>query len=317
MELHKEYLSKAEKIIGNKITAVHLVQHRGSSDVFVVVSKTRKRYALKMYQDKKVAAREMQNHELLSGISKISKPEFLGFGEKMFVMSFAEGEVFQDLIDHNSKKDYLDLYQKAINEMVLLHTTLPKIQSTRNLVRIFYPHILKSRMAKQLTIIQNPKLPMDDLSEDISPEAWKGTLKKVPLEKLYDHLAIDHTNAVLGHGDYKPSNIITSKKNRVVVIDWRWMPISMPWYDLASLLYQVDSEQQSMLIEKYIGLMQDRGWCKNVKLEDALKRFKSGLLYFAITRAASNAFRMKGADAQNHVYAIQQSRRLIESVLAE
>ncbi len=302
------------KILGGEIAAYRRLKHHGSGIIFVFkVRGDARTYLLKSYRERKFGRQEAKNLQLIKHIQLISKPTYFGSTNGFFVQEYIKGSVFQDRLNKNRKADTSAYFTQAVLELVKIHTAASAVKQPTAL-RSFTEVLLEKRIRQAIRFIKNIGFPAyHKLSGRINP-AWSLALENISIDSLVATLRVNGREWFLGHGDYKPNNLIFDATGRLWVLDWLGMARAQPWYDLAYLLLQ--AKPQEKYLRLYLARMHGAGYLKKVSFASAKKLFKQGVIFQQLIRAKSNAPNIKTGNDRHYIREFKRSMDGLVAVLA-
>jgi thiamine kinase-like enzyme len=202
------------------------------------------------------------------------------------MLSFTKGWLFQYLLDHKPNENLLGIFEKSIEQLVLIHSSLNLIKDKRKLRKRFTQQGLTHYLSKAMKNIQAGMIDYRKRFGKADP-LWNQRLKQINLKVLTKNLSITDETKVLIHGDFKPNNIIFNGEE-VIIIDWLGMMAGTPWYDLAYLTYQLPKQKQIHLVKMYHDQMRTKSYFTNLSKSQFLNSFLLGKTFQQIVRANSN-----------------------------
>lgn len=292
----KSYKTILGKVLKEKINVrnTEVLQHDGFSDIALVTANNKK-FILKSYIEEKNTRIEFRNLSNVNVAAEIKTPKCFGYGENVIVEEYIEGKTFQEIINKNKRKVRRDLFLKTLENLAEIHASFYKVRNPGAVRNIFEEKYARKRIATAIRMIRNEGFDSyQRYAGDVDP-SWPKAIGSVNVDKLIKDLCVRSKNFVLGHGDYKPNNIIFDRKGRVHTIDWLGMSKSQPWYDLAYLLVSVPWDKKKKFVDFYLERIKKKGFLTNLSREKAHDLFRSGAIFQQIIRVKSNSHRIKSS----------------------
>jgi len=290
-------------ILGSKVKVekLHPLKHHGGGSIKIFTLKDDStRYLLKSYPEQKYIDKETKNLDNINSIKTFNKPQCFGSYKNFFIQEFIDGVLFKELVDKLPVEQLQNYYLSAVKNLAIIHSSKNYLRDKRKLSKIFEEKSMKKRLNIALATIQGVGLTSYIRVVGKSNTKWDKFLKKVNTSTLISDLSIRGDNYILGHGDYKPNNIIFTKE-KIFIIDWLGMSKAQPWYDLAYLLVHLHKADKFVYLEHYLQSMRENKNLLNVTIEDAKKLFRSGIIFQQIIRAKSNSNRINSHKDQHHI----------------
>ena len=316
----REFRHKAiiKSILGAniEIEKVFILNNFGSGNILVFQLKGKKvKYLLKSYNEQKYIDRETKNLKNINDITIFNKPKYFGKYKNFYIQEYIEGDLFRNLLDSLPDKNLEKYYLSAVKNLVIIHTASDYVKDKRKLNRMFFSAPLRKQLNNFFNKIQNVGfISYKDAVGEIN-EKWIQAMKKVKIEKLINDLKVEKSDYFLGHGDYKPNNIIFTKDKKIFVIDWLGMSKAQPWYDLAYLLALLDLNKRFQFFEIYFNTMREKGYLLKMTKIKAKKLFKSGIIFQEITRTKSNAHLIEKGKTQKELHHIEEFKNALDGLL--
>ncbi|MGC9603279.1 MAG: aminoglycoside phosphotransferase family protein [Minisyncoccia bacterium] len=303
----KWWKQPVENIFGSKskIKGMHLLKHYGNSKIGIFRMKGDARtYLIKDYNERKFGYQEIKNLKNIRDIGTFHKPIFVANYKNFFVEEFIKGKIMQDILEKETNRENVrNLYLKAVDELVKIHTSAGFLKNKNDLKNTFKREELKRRINLFLFYIENFGFPSYEKYGGKIKREWRRAVEKVPtnIKRMVKHLGINEKNYLLGHGDYKPNNLILTKNGEIYVIDWLGMAKAQPWYDLAYLLTRLTGHEKEFFLKEYLEKMHKNGYLKETSLKEAENLLRTGIIYQQLQRAKSNAHRIKSKRDVHHM----------------
>lgn len=277
------------------------LRHHGAGEIYVFsVRGRREKYFIKTYPGEWRVRVEAKNFYNIAPTS-IHTPRYFGKHRDYLVEEFVEGKCFQEMLGKLSPVERRGKYRAAIEELVRIHTSGKHLKNKRWLNGVRFG---AASFRKRLRLFQ--KVVADEGFSSYArhagrvPRAWREAVAKLPVERLVRDLGVRGSNYVVGHGDYKPNNLIFKRGNeRPWVVDWLGMSKAQPWYDLAYLL--VHEPRREEFVRQYLTRMREKGFLRGITERKAEKLFLSGRIFQELQRAKSNAHRIHSSRDSHHI----------------
>ncbi|MCK5459855.1 phosphotransferase [Candidatus Parcubacteria bacterium] len=316
----REFRHKAiiKSILGAniEIEKVFILNNFGSGNILVFQLKGKKvKYLLKSYNEQKYIDRETKNLKNINDITIFNKPKYFGKYKNFYIQEYIKGDLFQNLIKKSPNKNLEKYYLSAVENLTIIHTSSNYVKDKRKLNRVFFPAGLKKRLDIAFNLIQSFGFIFYKEAVGEINEKWIKAIKKIKIEKLINDLKIEKSDYFLGHGDYKPNNIIFTKDKKIFIIDWLGMSKAQPWYDLAYLLALLDLNKRFQFFEIYFNIMREKGYLLKMSKVKAKRLFKSGIIFQEIIRAKSNAHLIKKGKTQKELCHIKEFKNALDGLL--
>lgn len=287
---------------GKTIDKLYPVKHpgKGSIKVFKIKGEDKK-YLLKSYPEQKLIEKETKNLDNINPVKAFNKPQYIGKHENFFIQEFIEGKLLQQLIDKFPEEKLHEYYASAVENLSKIHSSRNYLKDKRKLNREFEKNSLRNRLDFILKMIEDTGLESYAKATGKSTLKWNKALRKINISSLVNDLCVEGDNYFLGHGDYKPDNIIFTKDKEVFVIDWISMSKAQPWYDLAYLLVHLNKKDKLTYLEHYLQKMKENKNLLNLSMKKARKLFSSGIIFQQMIRAKSNSHQMNSYKDKHHI----------------
>ncbi len=287
---------------GTHVTSIKTIRHHGSSRIAVArITHPTATLVLKSYAESKITHREFGNLLNANSIPGVKTPKCFGYHQDTIVEEYLRGKIFQNIINANPRKHLDDLFVRSIENLAEIHSSFSKIKDKKAVRNIFDRKRAEERIEESLRMIREEGFESYEKLVGIINPSWQKALAAVDVEKLVKNLGVTSRNFVLGHGDYKPNNLIFTKDGLIYTLDWLNMSKSQPWYDLAYLLVSVPWKRKEIFVDAYLKNMKKRGFLKNVRGKEAYILFKSGAIFQEIIRARSNSHRMESVKNRHNI----------------
>ena len=299
-----------KQILGSriKVEKLYLLKHSGGSSIKIFTLKDDStKYLLKSYTEQKYTDKETKNLDNINSIETFNKPQYFGKYKNFFIQEYINGILFQKLVDKLPSDQLRSYYLGAIKNLATIHFSKNHLKDRRLLCRLFEKKSLEKRLNIALAIIQEIGIPSYLRVTDKSNSKWNKFLKKVNISALVNDLSVQGNNYILGHGDYKPNNIIFTRDKKIFTIDWQGMSKAQPWYDLAYLLVHLNKTDKFAYLEYYLHTIKEKGNLLNVSMEKAKNLFRSGIIFQQIVRAKSNGHRIKSKKDKHHISEFEEA----------
>jgi Phosphotransferase enzyme family len=281
-----------------KVDQLRQIHHPGTGTVYRITVVGRPEYLLKSYPldlrpdpgSPEFWRTESNNLDNVEPVSIICKPHYYGRYENYFLQDYIKGELLEHVI--NSAQLEPDqsraLFRAALSELVNIHTAAAQVGDRRRLRRAFQPDRLDRNLNKSAQRIEQIGFTAyEQRGYQVSPR-WREALRQFPRKKVLAALATTDSY-VLGHGDYKPNNLVVTKSGRIAVIDWLGMGKAQPWFDVAYLLNSALPIHRSEHLEYYLHLMQEKSFLSGLTLRGVQELMEVGSIYQELIRARSNS----------------------------
>ncbi|MDA3839990.1 MAG: phosphotransferase [Patescibacteria group bacterium] len=301
MESNKEII---QKILHKKIQIekIYELKHPGSSSTKVfTIKNSKEKYLLKSYESQKHTNQETKNLFNIELIDVFDKPKYVGRYKKHYIQEYVDGLLFQNLVDKLSSKYLHKHYLMAVENLVLIHSSKNNLKDKRKVSRVFEEKPLERRLNEAIVLIKKIGIPSYKEIVGSSNPKWDNFLKNVNISNITQSLKISGDNYFLGHGDYKPNNIIFGANKKIFTIDWLGMSKAQPWYDLAYLLVHLKKTEKDKYLKHYFKKMKEEDLLQNLTIERARRLFKNGIIFQQIIRAESNCYRIKSKSDKHHI----------------
>ena len=301
-----------KKILKNQsdIENIHELKHPVYSTIKIFKLKnSNKKYILKSYKDIKHTDKETKNLDNINSAQSFNKPLYFGRYKNHFILEYIEGDLFQNLIENKNKK-LDDYYFKCLESLSKIHSSKNFLKDKRKLNKQFEENSLEKRLNSALFFIKKVGIPSYKNVDNIPIPKWEKVLNKIDVKDITESLSIKEYY-ILGHGDYKPNNIII-KNDEVFIIDWFGMSKATPWYDLAYLLIHLSKREKNKFLKYYINLMHDKNLLLDTSYEKSKKLFRNGIILQQIIRSKSNSDKIK---SKNNTHHINEFKKAMEGLL--
>jgi thiamine kinase-like enzyme len=279
------------------VTAVRRLRHPGTGAVTRITTTEGNKYLLKSYpHDLRPSPSslpfwdiESRNLALIDPVSTINKPRYYGVYENYFLMDYISGSLFQDLLDDGrlTLQEQFKLFRLAVEQLVAIHISASMLSDRRMLKRPFQPAKLERGLQASIKRIETVGFPAFERRGFKIDSHWRLALNQFPYEDVISNLNAAR-GYVVGHGDFKPNNLIITPDHRLFVIDWLGLGKAQPWYDLAYLLAYSPERQRLEHAGYYLEQMKNRGYLTGIEAHDAAKLVSLGSIYQELVRARSN-----------------------------
>lgn len=258
------------------------------------------KYLIKTYPEKEYTVLEARNLRNIAPAS-LHIPASFGSGHGYLIQSFIQGELFEDTLVRLSPAARRRRYRTAIEELVRIHTSIHRLKNKRWLHnRRFGVPSFRKRLRAFQELVSGEGFTSYEKYAGPVPRRWRLAVARVPVERLVHSLGVCTQSFVMGHGDYKPNNIIFTDDGWFSwTVDWLGMSKAQPWYDLAYLL--VHERAKDTFLSYYLRLMHERGFLRNVSERRARKLFLDGMIFQELQRAKSNATKIHSRRAAHHM----------------
>ena len=205
-------------------------------------------------------------------------------GEKwfLFAMESVPGPRLDKLLDECGC-DALQLLRTAVHRLASIHALIGSPPT--ELREVYFGCTLARRLAGDLSKIRC-HVPAGESS-------LSQALGSINTKTVADELS-KSDQVVIGHGDYKPNNLmVVGEGSDLVVrpIDWVDMGQATPWYDLAYLLSGRPEDQTKALTKTYVERVQAAGVLPSLTEEEAHEGLAWGRVAQLITSTASGVCR--------------------------
>ncbi len=307
---HKQAESILSRILSRTIEVSRLDQlrHPGTGTVCRIAVANGTIYLLKSYpldlrpspDSRPFWDTESRNLKCIDPAITINKPRYFGSYQNYFLEEFIAGDLFEDLL--NSQKLTTEenrvLFRAAIDELVNIHSAASLIRDRRLLRRPFEPAKLLRTLDDARQQIEQDGFPAyAGRGLEHNPH-WIKALGQLPVKQVEADLNTSHSY-IIGHGDFKPNNLIVTPARRVAVVDWLGLGKAQPWFDLSYLLNSAPPAERPVHVAYYLEQMENRGLLSGITVSGAQRLLKSGSIYQELVRARSNS-RYIGTRADPH-----------------
>ena len=249
-------------------------------------------YLLETTSDKLVVkypcGRESKNLELLKNIPESHAQKFITDDSNWFVKEYIQGKQMNNLLreQQHNMRHFFDI---ALQQLVRIHCLInDKRLNTSALV----PERMESRLQNLLNSDIERTLKALSICNQTKDD-WINTIHTLQNQapKLFSELINpDPTHIVLGHGDYKPDNLIFVNATACYPIDWVYMGKYSCWYDLGYFItIPLDDAQRYEYMDNYVQEMRKLGFLNNLDDKQAKLLYLKGRMCAEVTMAGTNA----------------------------
>ncbi len=234
---------------------------------------------LKWKQPSARVDREARNLRAMSAIAGLRIPRLLGSEGPYLAQEFLVGRSLSRLHPELSYAEYRAHCFPAMRALAAIHSTRDPVLAAVAPRERMTRRALQNRLQHARTAIEATDLARARGDGDAKPGAWRAALSPAYLETLVADLHEERPDAVLGHGDFHPDNLLVAEDAVLAVLDWGRLSLATPWCDLAHPLLALREADRAAVVDHYLAAAQARGLLAGLEPAPAYRLARSGMVY--------------------------------------
>ena len=240
---------------------------------------------LKWKQPDARAEREARHLRAINAVADVPSPRLLGCEGPYLAQEFRVGRPLRKLRAQLSYPEYRAQIFAVVRALAAIHSARDAVLAAAAPRERMTRRAIESRLRRARAEIEAAGLGRARGDGTAAPAAWRVALSAGCLETLVADLHAERPEAVLGHGDFHPGNLLVGEDAGLVVLDWGQLSLATPWCDLAHPLIALQAADQTAAVEHYLAAARARGLLAGLEPAQAQRLARSGMAYTLLMMA--------------------------------